>query len=302
MRFLSFFEHKNKSSECIHFCMKLLVFFLCATMLYRWQINVSAHLVHAHFGSDSAKCPNVEPAIYGEELQLELNLFNYAHFFLSLVVLFVFRTFCAMLGVWTFFFTFYWPFDGHDNNEARKMSILDDLMAKWCPVLSLFEFNVKLYVYHSHVFFSSPCSQWSSWIFQQEPFAADYMKPNTSLPIGYWIYFRFYHTWNQSVTSICCCCFSNSAVMVHIDFRYRFDDAPPNYYWKRTKIKQLKVVVRHNGIAFNRTFSWKSFSRITEWKWVEMFIKCSLNTASIYILPLSIWTLRISMRVIWILI
>lgn len=91
-------------------------------------------ILHVHFCgtvmSKSRVC-----AIYGEKLQLELRLLI-KFFFISLALGFIGWFDHIDLD----FFTFIARFVGHDSNEARKMSILDDLMAKRCLVLSLLEF------------------------------------------------------------------------------------------------------------------------------------------------------------------
>lgn len=88
------------------------------------------------------RCPNQELAIYGEELQLELSLL--INFFSSSWRVFFHSSYLRWFGhknAFFLFFHFYRPICcGRDNNEARKMPILDDLMAKRCLVLSLSEF------------------------------------------------------------------------------------------------------------------------------------------------------------------
>lgn len=90
-------------------------------------------------------------------------VFNYyAHF--CLLVCFVFLTFSSMFGVWRFFFTFYWPFLMAMTimrlEKCLFLDDIDDLMAKWCPVQSIFEFIVKILCRSFPCFFVV----FSSWI------------------------------------------------------------------------------------------------------------------------------------------
>lgn len=97
------------------------------------QINVSAHLVHDHLWDEAMSKRRVYDLWW--RIASWNKSFNYMLFYVSLH-----RGHVRCISTFFFFRHFHRRFDSHGNNEARKMSIVDDLMAKrwsFCPYLNL---------------------------------------------------------------------------------------------------------------------------------------------------------------------
>lgn len=185
-----------------------------------WQINKSAHTI------------NCECLIVAPMPKLRTCDLWWMQVELSLLIIYVFWLAppCS-LHRWIHFSSslsnFYrniW-LSWHDSNETSKKnpSILDDVMAKWCLDLSLFEFDFKMWMNRSHVVqFLSECHFFSNRSFCEQEVLILPVKTSS-----HWIYIHFYLIRWINLFEFCCCWQRWS----RIDSWFQLGK-PLNYFWK----------------------------------------------------------------------